>query len=148
VHYPQERWFAPTEDGSWPTELLNPELHAFCNPDGEIDDEVLVDLNSGNVERGICALPYARLRDGACTWMPVNIIGNLYVSNGMAAGNTMMEARSQALSEILERHIKYRIISEGLCLPEVPDEVIRALSRYRGRYQGAARPPNPVHNTL
>jgi ribosomal protein S12 methylthiotransferase accessory factor len=129
VHYPQERWFAPTEDGSWPTELLNPELHAFCNPDGEIDDEVLVDLNSGNVERGICALPYARLRDGACTWMPVNIIGNLYVSNGMAAGNTMMEARSQALSEILERHIKYRIISEGLCLPEVPDEVI---ARYPG----------------
>jgi ribosomal protein S12 methylthiotransferase accessory factor len=54
----------------------------------------------------------------------VNIIGNLYVSNGMAAGNTMMEARSQALSEIFERHIKYRIISEGLCLPDVPDAVI------------------------
>ena len=124
VHYPQERWFAPTEDGKWPAELLNPELHAFYNPDGEIDGEVLVDLNSGNVERGICALPYMRLRDAAQTYIPVNIIGNLYVSNGMAAGNTMMEARSQALSEIFERAIKYRIISEGLCLPEVPDEVI------------------------
>lgn len=124
VHYPQERWFAPTEDGKWPAELLNPELHAFYNPDGEIDGEVLVDLNSGNVERGICALPYTRLRDAAQTYIPVNIIGNLYVSNGMAAGNTMMEARSQALSEIFERAIKYRIISEGLCLPEVPDEVI------------------------
>lgn len=124
VHYPQERWFAPTSDGKWPAELLNPELHAFYNPDGEIDGEVLVDLNSGNVARGICALPYTRLRDGAQTFIPVNIIGNLYVSNGMAAGNTMMEARSQALSEIFERAIKYRIISEGLCLPEVPDEVI------------------------
>ena len=124
VHYPQERWFAPSEDGKWPAELLNPELHAFYNPDGEIDGEVLVDLNSGNVERGICALPYTRLRDAAQTYIPVNIIGNLYVSNGMAAGNTMMEARSQALSEIFERAIKYRIISEGLCLPEVPDEVI------------------------
>lgn len=124
VHYPQERWFAPTEDGKWPAELLNPELHAFYNPDGEIDGEVLVDLNSGNVARGICALPYTRLRDAAQTYIPVNIIGNLYVSNGMAAGNTMMEARSQALSEIFERAIKYRIISEGLCLPEVPDEVI------------------------
>jgi ribosomal protein S12 methylthiotransferase accessory factor len=51
------------------------------------------------------------------------------VSNGMAAGNTMMEARSQALSEIFERAIKYRIIAEGLCLPEVPDEVI---DRYPG----------------
>ena len=84
---------------------------------------------AGNVERGICALPYTRMRDGAQTWIPVNIIGNLYVSNGMAAGNTMMEARSQALSEIFERAIKYRIIAEGLCLPEVPDEVI---ARYPG----------------
>ena len=124
VHYPQERWFAPTTDGKWPAELLNPELHAFYNPDGEIDDEVLVDLNSGNVARGICALPYTRVRDGAQAFIPVNIIGNLYVSNGMAAGNTLMEARTQALSEIFERAIKYRIIAEGLCLPEVPDDVI------------------------
>ena len=123
VHYPQERWF-PHGDGSWPSELLNPELHSFYNPDGTIDSSVLVDLNSGNVERGICALPYTRLRDGEVTWMPVNIIGNLYVSNGMSAGNTMMEARTQALSEIYERHIKYRIISEGLCLPDVPEAVI------------------------
>jgi len=123
VHYPQERWF-PHGDGSWPSELLNPELHSFYNPDGVIDSSVLVDLNSGNVERGICALPYTRLRDGEVTWMPVNIIGNLYVSNGMSAGNTMMEARTQALSEIYERHIKYRIISEGLCLPDVPEAVI------------------------
>ena len=129
VHYPQERWFAPTDDGHWPQELLNPELHAFYNPDGDIDGEVLVDLNSGNVERGICALPYKRLHDGAETWIPVNIIGNLYVSNGMAAGNTPMESRAQALSEIFERHIKYRIIREGLCLPEVPEEVI---ARYPG----------------
>ena len=42
----------------------------------------------------------------------------------MAAGYTMMEARSQALSEIFERAIKYRIIRQGICLPEVPDEVI------------------------
>ena len=129
VHYPQERWFAPTDDGKWPAEMLNPELHAFYNPEGSIDSQVLVDLNSGNVDRGICTLPYTRLRDGAQTWIPVNIIGNLYVSNGMAAGNTMMEARSQALSEIFERHIKSRIISEGLCLPEVPDHVI---ARYPG----------------
>lgn len=129
VHYPQERWFAPDGKTAWPVELLNPELQAFYNPDGSIDPEVLVDLNSGNVARGICALPYTRLRDGAETWFPVNIIGNLYVSNGMAAGNTLMEARSQALSEIFERHIKSRIISEGLCLPEVPEHVI---ARYPG----------------
>ena len=135
VHYPQEHWFTPGEDGSWPAGMLNPELHAFYNPEGNIDANVLVDLNSGNVARGICALPYTRLRDGAQAFIPVNIIGNLYVSNGMAAGNTLMEARSQALSEIFERHIKYRIISEGLCLPEVPDDVI---ARFPGIAAGIA----------
>jgi ribosomal protein S12 methylthiotransferase accessory factor len=133
VHYPQEKWFQPGPDGQWPQELLNPELHAFYNPDREIDASVLVDLNSGNVERGICALPYQRVRDGSTAYFPVNIIGNLYVSNGMAAGNTLMEARSQALSEIFERAIKYRIIAEGLCLPEVPDEVI---ARYPNIHAG------------
>jgi ribosomal protein S12 methylthiotransferase accessory factor len=39
----------------------------------------------------------------------------------MSAGNTPAEARTQALSEIFERHIKFRIISEGLCLPDVPE---------------------------
>ncbi|MES2259007.1 MAG: 30S ribosomal protein S12 methylthiotransferase accessory factor YcaO [Pseudomonadota bacterium] len=124
VHYPQEKWFMPEAGGKWPAAMLNPELHAFYNPGGEIDAGVLVDLNSGNVERGICALPYRRLRDDSAAYIPVNIIGKLYMSNGMAAGNTMVEARSQALSEIFEHAIQYRIIAEGLCLPDVPDDVI------------------------
>lgn len=124
THYPQEQWFKPGDDGDWPEDLLTPELRQFYNPEGSIAAEMLVDHNSGNSERGICALPYIRQRDGIRVWFPVNIIGNLYVSNGMSAGNTPAEARTQALSEIFERHVKFRIISEGLCLPEVPDEVI------------------------
>jgi ribosomal protein S12 methylthiotransferase accessory factor len=127
VHYPREQWFSlpdDNHDNSWPHELLTPELQDFYNPDGNIDAEALIDLNSGNAERGICALPYTRQRDGQSIWFPVNIIGNLYVSNGMAAGNTPAEARTQALSEIFERHIKFRIIAEGLCLPDVPEDVI------------------------
>lgn len=42
----------------------------------------------------------------------------------MSAGNTPAEARTQALSEIFERHVKFRIIAEGLCLPDVPEDVI------------------------
>ena len=129
THYPQERWFQPNEDGDWPEELLTPELHGFYNPTGGIGAEILVEHNSGNVERGICALPFIRQNDDKEVWFPVNIIGNLYVSNGMSAGNTMAEAQAQALSEIIERHIKFRIISEGLCLPDVPDEVIARYPR-------------------
>src|SRR5476649_1642827 len=135
VHYPQEKWFAIPSDESWPDAMLNPALHALYNPDGEINASVLVDLNSGNLARGICALPYTCLRDGSTAYFPVNIIDNLYDSNGMAAGNTLMEARSQALSEIFERAIKYRVIAEGLCLPDVPDEVI---ARHPGIQAGIA----------
>lgn len=125
VHDPRERWFPlPKRGKQWPKALLTPELQAFYNPEGRIAAESLVDLNSGNAARGICALPYIRQRDGATVWFPVNIIGNLYMSNGMSAGNTPTEARTQALSEILERHVKFRILAEGLCLPDVPEEVI------------------------
>jgi ribosomal protein S12 methylthiotransferase accessory factor len=124
VHYPREQWFPLPDDNRWPRELLTPELQDFYNPESGIDADALVDLNSGNADRGICALPYVRQKDGAIVWFPVNIIGNLYVSNGMSAGNTLAEARTQALAEIFERHIKFRVIAEGLCLPDVPDDVI------------------------
>ncbi len=129
VHHPQERWFDLTEDDNWPADLLTPELQALYNPQGAVDAASLVDFNSGAQERGICALPYVRQRDGQTVYFPVNIIGNLYVSNGMSAGNTQTEARTQALSEIFERAIKARIISQGLCLPDVPDEVIARYPR-------------------
>jgi ribosomal protein S12 methylthiotransferase accessory factor len=124
VHYPQEKWFPLPDDDAWPEGLLDPALQAFYNPDGSVPASALVDRNSANTARGICALPYQRLRDGATLWFPVNLIGNLYVSNGMSAGNTPAEARVQALSEIFERHVKFRIIAEGLCLPDVPEAVI------------------------
>jgi ribosomal protein S12 methylthiotransferase accessory factor len=124
VHDPRERWFPVPKNGKWPKALLTPELQAFYNPEGSIYASALVDLNSGNTARGICALPYVRQRDGETVWFPVNIIGNLYMSNGMSAGNTPTEARTQALSEILERFVKFRIIAEGLCLPDVPADVI------------------------
>ncbi len=129
THYPEEQWFQPDEDGEWPSGLLTAELRDFYNPEGSIAAAALVDLNSGNAASGICALPYLRSRDGLRVWFPVNIIGNLYVSNGMSAGNTPAEARTQALSEIFERYVKFRIIGEGLCLPDVPDEVIARYPR-------------------
>jgi len=135
VHYPQEKWFALDESGSLPDGLLDSDCLAFYDPETALDATRLVDLNSGNEERGICALPYVRQRDGETVWFPVNVIGNLYVSNGMSAGNTKTEARTQALSEIFERHIKFRIIAEGICLPDVPEAVI---ARYPNIQAGIA----------
>ena len=137
-----EQWFQLDDDGSWPERLAD--AGTACSSTtrkAAVDASALVDLNSGNAERGICALPYMRQRDGASVWFPVNIIGNLYVSNGMSAGNTPAEARTQALSEIFERHVKFRIIAEGLCLPDVPEEVIARYPRIAGRHRATCAPP-------
>ncbi|MCK5648337.1 MAG: YcaO-like family protein [Gammaproteobacteria bacterium] len=123
VHYPDEKWF-PLDASLIHSDLLNETLWAFYDPQQQLTPALLVDTNSGNLPRGICALPFVRQRDQKETWFPVNIIGNLYVSNGMSAGNTMMEARTQALSEVFERYVKNRIIAEGISLPEVPAHII------------------------
>lgn len=135
VHYPNEQWL-PVKGDKWPAALLTPELQKFYNPEGSVPASHLIDLNSGNAERGICAIPYQRLRDDKTVLFPVNLIGNLYVSNGMSAGNTLKEARTQALAEIYERDIKYRIIRDCICLPDVPEEVIARYPRIAAGIQG------------
>ena len=123
VHYPDERWF-PIEGENMPDELMDEALWNYYDPNNELTPAKIFDINSGTGERGVCALPYVRQRDQKTLWLPVNIIGNLYVSNGMSAGNTKNEARVQGLSEVFERYVKNKIIAEGICLPEVPQDVV------------------------
>ncbi|USH01718.1 YcaO-like family protein [Grimontia kaedaensis] len=124
VHYPDEKWFPLTDDDMLPEGLLDNDMRAFYDQEETLMASDLVDLQSGNEERGICALPFIRQKDQQTVYVPMNIVGNLYVSNGMSAGNTATEARSQALSEVFERAIKNRIIAERISMPEIPAEVI------------------------
>ena len=125
VHYPNEKWFALPDDESLPEGILDARLRQFYDPDASLSAADLIDLQSGNTARGICGLPFTRQSDQQTVYIPMNIIGNLYVSNGMSAGNTANEARVQGLSEVFERHIKNRIIAESISLPEIPAEVMQ-----------------------
>ncbi len=128
VHYPQEEWFNIPGDNYLPHEILDPSLILFYNSEEELTASHLIDTNSGNKGRGICSLPFVRQSDNKTIYFPVNIIGNLYVSNGMSAGNSKNEARVQALSEIFERAIKNKVIKEEITLPTVPKEIIAQFS--------------------
>ncbi|HDL6853467.1 TPA: YcaO-like family protein [Yersinia enterocolitica] len=136
VHYPNEKWFSIPEDDLLPEGILDERLLAFYDPENELVASDLVDLQSGNAARGICSLPFTRQSDLETVYIPMNIIGNLYVSNGMSAGNTANEARVQALSEVFERSVKNRIIAESISLPEIPAEV---LNRYPGVVEAIAK---------
>ena len=124
VHYPNEKWFKTPEDDSLPNGLLDETFLSVYGNDGELKASNLIDTNSGNKERGICALPYVRQSDRETVYVPVNLIGNIFVSNGMSAGNTVNEARVQCLSEIFERAVKNKIILEEITLPDVPLSVL------------------------
>ena len=133
VHYPNERWFKSGPKDSLPAEILDEYCLKIFNADGELRGSHLIDTNSGNVERGICSLPYIRQSDGETVYFPSNLIENLYVSNGMSAGNTLAEAQVQCLSEIFERAVKREIIEGEIALPDVPQEV---LAKYPGILEG------------
>ena len=133
VHYPSERWFKPGRKDALPPEILDAYCRQIYDPNSELRGSHLVDTNSGNVKRGICCLPYVRQSDGAVVYFPSNLIENLYVSNGMSAGNTLVEAQVQCLSEIFERAVKREIIESEIALPDVPQEV---LARYPGILAG------------
>ncbi|MEN3372147.1 OsmC domain/YcaO domain-containing protein [Dechloromonas sp. ZS-1] len=135
VHYPEERWFKPGKKDALPKDLLDAYTLEIYNPDGELRASHLYDTNSGNTERGICALPYVRQSDGETVYFPTNLIDNLYLSNGMSAGNTLPEAQVQCLSEIFERAVKRDILEGEIALPDVPAEV---LAKYPGILAGIA----------
>jgi ribosomal protein S12 methylthiotransferase accessory factor len=133
VHYPNERWFKPGRKDALPSEILDAHCRKIYNPEGELRGSHLIDTNSGNAGRGICSLPYVRQSDGAVVYFPSNLIENLFVSNGMSAGNTLAEAQVQCLSEIFERAVKREILEGEIALPDVPPEV---LSKYPGIQAG------------
>ncbi|MFN3894602.1 MAG: OsmC domain/YcaO domain-containing protein [Acinetobacter sp.] len=124
VHYPDEKWFQPGPNGELPAEVLDEHTREIYDPEDELLGTHLYDTNSGNKARGICSLPFVRQSDGETVYFPSNLIENLYLSNGMSAGNTLAEAQVQCLSEIFERAVKREILEGELALPDVPEQVL------------------------
>lgn len=101
---------------------LTPELWRIYDPNEELQAEDLLSLN--DAERKIRCLPMQEYASGETVYFPMNVFSNLYASNGLSAGNTPEEAMVQGLSEVFERWVKRRILTENVCLPEVPESVV------------------------
>ena len=144
VHYPNERWFKPGKKDALPKEILDAYCRDIYNPDGELRGSHLIDTNSGNAQRGICSLPFVRQSDGQVVYFPTNLVENLFVSNGMSAGNTLAEAQVQCLSEIFERAVKREIIESEMALPDVPQEVLAKFPSILAGIQGLEKQGFPV----
>ena len=102
---------------------LSPKLEAIYNPNSELSFEDFIDFNSDYYDK-VVALPFVNAITFQVENFPINVLQNLYVSNGLAAGNSKLEARVQALSEIVERYVKFEVIKNGYALPEFPAKVV------------------------
>jgi len=127
-YLPDRRYYPDEIAFDFGGDYLNDELRSVYDPSGELTDEDLVDYNSDYEDR-IVSLPFIRPSNQEKVYIPLNILSNLYASNGLATGNTPLEAQVQALSEIFERHAKIEIIKNGYALPSYPDDVLKTYER-------------------
>ena len=144
VHYPNEKWFTSKDDDELPQGILDDYCLAIYNPDDELLPSHLIDTNSGMASRGVCSIPYIRESDGETVYFPSNLIENLFLSNGMSAGNNLAEAKVQCLSEIFERAVKKQIIADEITLPDVPNHIIAKYPNILAGIQGLEAQGFPV----
>ncbi|MFW3441833.1 YcaO-like family protein [Aliarcobacter butzleri] len=127
-HLPNRKYYPDEVAFEFGGDYLNKELKKIYNPNKDLEDKDLVDFNSDYMDK-IVALPFINQTNSKKTYIPINILSNLFASNGLATGNTANEAKVQALSEIVERYVKFKIIKNGFSLPTFPTEVIKSFPK-------------------
>lgn len=133
-HLPKRQYFPDEIAFEFDGAYLNKELEAIYNPNKELRPKDLVDYNSDYTHK-IVALPFIKQSNQEKIYFPINILSNLYVSNGLATGNTANEAKVQALSEIFERFAKIEIIKKGYALPKFPQEILSGFEKVNSDVQ-------------
>ena len=127
-YLPKRKYYPDEVAFEFGGDYLNDELDAIYDTLGELSHEDLIDFNS-DYEEEIVALPFKKCSTDEKVYFPLNILSNLYVSNGLATGNTPREAQVQALSEIFERYSKIQIIKNGYALPRFADEIVQSFTK-------------------
>jgi len=122
LYYPDEKSF--NEESI--NKCLTPELWKFYDSTNELGFNELLSFNDS--DELVRAIPLVNTHTSEVVYFPMNLLSNLYASNGLSAGNTALEAQVQGLSEIFERWVKNKILRENLCLPEIPNEIIQGFS--------------------
>lgn len=127
-YLPDRKYYPDEVEFDFNGGYLTPELMKLYDPSRELSMDELIDFNS-DTEDKIVSLPFRRLLGDEVVYFPINVLSNLYVSNGLATGNTAKEAQVQSMSEILERYAKLEIIKNGYSLPHYSDEFLSQFER-------------------
>ena len=90
-------------------EIRNFNIKEFYDIDIEKDD--LIDFNSNSLE--VLSIPFNN------TYFPINLIQNLFASNGMAFHENFEKAYYNAKCEIVERFVKFKVLKEKIPLQKI-----------------------------
>jgi ribosomal protein S12 methylthiotransferase accessory factor len=101
-------------------EFLNKELKKFYKID-LLQKEELIDFNSDSFE--ILSIPFVSRDTKEKVYFPINLLQNLYASNGMAAHFDIIKAYQNAKAEIIERFVKFEVIKYALPLPKIEHQL-------------------------
>jgi len=97
------------------TKFLNKKLYNFFQIEN-LEKEDLIDFNSSLYE--ILSIPFESNKK-EIVYFPVNLIQNLYASNGMAFHFNKKSALYNALFEVMERYVKFYVLKNLYPLPKV-----------------------------
>lgn len=127
-YYLENRDFFPDQKGfDKNSDFLDEDIKKYYTLEG-IEKDDFLDFNSNNFSQ-IISLPFINQTSQKKVYFPINLLANLYASNGLSTGNTKDEAKVQALCEIFERNVKIKVIKDGLSLPEFPKEILNNFSK-------------------
>ena len=97
------------------TKFLNKKLVEFYEI-GKLEKEDLIDFNSSSFD--ILSIPFENNKK-EIVYFPINLIQNLYSSNGMAFHFQKEKALYNALFEVMERHVKFYVLKNLYPLPKI-----------------------------
>ncbi len=124
--YPDEQVFPVEKITELPVimdELREPYHRLGKNPPS---DEEIVELWKRILKSDVTSfVPYYCVAQEKCVFLPDEILSKLCGSNGSGCGNTPEEAVGHALDEVIERWCKYKIFSEDMTPPEIPDSYLK-----------------------
>ncbi len=97
------------------TKFLNKKLYELYEIDN-LEKNDLIDFNSSSYE--ILSIPFES-NEKEIIYFPINIIQNLYASNGMAFHFDKQKALFNALFEVMERYVKFFVLKNIYQLPKI-----------------------------
>ncbi|GAB6181623.1 hypothetical protein JCM14036_29420 [Desulfotomaculum defluvii] len=128
---PDERYFSYHEIAEMDNALLNHVLAMSIGPIPEIKTSNKLEcikswtvFNPPGHPSSAITVPFYSIKKRNTQYLLYDMYSSIYGSNGMCAGNTPEEALVQGLSEIIERNVNKKLITDRITPPTIPESYL------------------------